>query len=133
MAEKSESQLNPVRVREKVERSREKMGRDLAGLRYELNFSRKIRRAIQRNTALWVGGALAAGLLLALMRARTKKVYVNAAGKKVRPPNQGLLESGALLGLVKIGMTIFQPMVVSYFAKKGAKQGDGRERRPSGW
>jgi hypothetical protein len=133
MAEKSESQLSPVQVREKVERSREELGRDLAGLRYELDFSRKIKRTFQRNTAVWVGGALAVGLLLALMRARTKKVYINTVGKKVRSPNKSLLESGALLGLVKIGMTIFQPMVVSYFAKKGAKQGERRERRSSSW
>jgi len=132
MAEESGSKQNPVRLREKIARSRELMVRDLGGLGYELNFPLKFRKAFQRNTVAWVGAALAVGLLMALMRARTKKIYVGVAGKKVRPAKKGLLESGALLGLVKLGMTFVQPMVVSYFAKKGAKKGE-REGRSSAW
>lgn len=94
----------------------------MSGLRYELDFPRKFKLAFQRNTAAWVGAALAAGLLVALLRARTQKVYLNAAGKKVRSPNKTLLESGLLLSALKLGMTLVQPMVANYFAKKGAKQ-----------
>ncbi len=131
MADKSQQPLSGVKLREKVEQSRHELARDAEGLQYELNFKRKLRRAFRHNTALWIGSALAIGLLLALMRARTKKVYVGASGKKVRPPPKSLLESGALLGLVKLGMTIVQPMVVSHFAKKGAKKGDRQGRSPS--
>jgi hypothetical protein len=133
MAEKSGSQSDPVKEREKISRSREMVVRDLSGLRYELNFPLKLRRAIQRNNVLWMGGAIALGLLLALMRARTKKIYVSATGKKVRPPKKSLLESGALLGAAKLAMTVLQPMVVSHFAKKGAKKGDQPPRRSDNW
>jgi hypothetical protein len=122
MAEKSRSQHDTVKVREQIERSREKVARDLAGMRYELDFPRKLRRTFQHNPAVWVGAALAIGLLLALMRARTKKVYVSASGKPVSRREKTLLESGALLGLVKLGMTVVQPMVAAHFAKKGAKK-----------
>ncbi len=123
MAEKSGPDETPVDLRQKIFRSRELIVRDMGGLRYELNFPLKFQKVFQRHTILWVGAAVAVGLLLALMRARTRKIYVNASGKKVRSPNKTLLESGALIGALKLGMTLLQPMVVSYFAKKGAKQG----------
>ena len=124
MAEKSGPDETPVELRLKVARTRELVVRDASGLRYELNFPLKLKRAFQRNTAVWVGAALAVGLLIALLKARTQKVYVGASGKKVRSPNKSLLQSGALLGALKFGMTLLQPMVVSYFAKKGAKKGE---------
>ena len=133
MAQESGSKQSPVKLREKIERSRELVVRDLGGMRYELNFPLKFRKTFQRHTTLWIGAAAAVGLLLALMRARTKKVYVGAGGKKVRSPKKSLLESGALLGLVKLGMTVVQPMVVSHFAKKGAKKGEREADRSSGW
>jgi hypothetical protein len=124
MAEKPGSDETPVELRQKISRSRELVARDMGGLRYELDFPLKFKKTFQRNTLVWIGAALAVGLLVALLRTRTKKVYLSAAGKKVRSPNKGLLESGALLGALKVGMTLVQPMVVSYFAKKGAKKGD---------
>jgi hypothetical protein len=134
MAEKSGSDETPVELRQKIARSRELVGRDMSGLRYELNFPLKFRKAFQRHTVAWVGAALAAGLFLALLRARTRKVYVGPGGKKVRAPkNRTLLESGALLGLVKLGMTIVQPIVVSYFAKKSAKKGSEKARPARNW
>jgi len=102
--------------------------RDASGLRYELNFPLKLKKAFQRNTVVWVGAALAVGLLISLLKARTQKVYVGAGGKKMRSPNKSLLQSGALLSALKFGMTLLQPMAVSYFAKKGAKKGEERSR-----
>ena len=126
MAEKSGPDETPVELRLKVARTRELVVRDASGLRYELNFPLKLKRAFQRNTIVWVGAALAVGLLIALLKARTQKVYIGASGKKVRSPNKSLLQSGALLGALKFGMTLLQPVVVSYFAKKGAKKGEER-------
>ncbi|MBA3650032.1 MAG: hypothetical protein H0W66_00770 [Chthoniobacterales bacterium] len=118
-------------MRQKIARSRELVVRDMGGMRYELDFPLKLRKAFQRHTVLWVGAALAVGLGLALLRARTRKVYVGVGGRKERSPNKTLFESGALLGLLKLGMTLVQPAVVSYFAKKAAKKGgaEGRSGR----
>jgi hypothetical protein len=114
-------------LRQKIARSRELVVRDVGALRYELNFPLKFKRAFQRNTVVWVGAALAVGLLIALLRARPQKIYLSAAGKKVRSPNKSLLESGVLLGALKLGISLAQPMVVSYLKKKGAKNGRSKE------
>ena len=127
MAEKPGSET-PVELRQKISRSRELVVRDMDGLRYELNFPLKFKKAFQRHTVAWVGAALAVGLLIALLRARPHKVYVGGGGKKVRSPDKTLLQSGAVMGLLKIGMTLLQPMIVSHFAKKGAKKGGERAR-----
>src|SRR6266446_7665323 len=124
MADKSESSETPVELWRKIASSRESLARDLGGMRYELDFPLKFKKTFQRNTVVWIGAALAVGFLVALLRTRTKKIYLTAAGKKVRSRDKSLLESGALLGALKVGMTLVQPMVVSYFAKKGAKKGD---------
>lgn len=127
MAEKSGSDETPVELRQKVARTRELVVRDASGLRYELNFPLKFKRAFQRNTVVWVGAALAVGLLMALLKARTQKIYVGAGGKKVRS-QKTLFQSGALLGALKFGLTLLQPVVISYFAKRGAKKGGERPR-----
>lgn len=130
MAEKPGSDKGPIDLPRQISRSRELVVRDMEGLRYELNFPLKFKKAFQRNTVVWVGAALAVGLCLALLRARTQKVYVGLGGKKARSPNKNLLESGALVSLLKLGMTLVQPMVISYFAKKGAKKGGEKGTRP---
>lgn len=131
MAEKSGSNETPIELRQKIARSRELVVRDLGGLRYELNFPVKFKRAFQRNTLLWVGAALTVGLLIALLRARPQKIYLNAAGKKVRSPNKSLLESGLLLGALKLGITLAQPIVLGYLKKKAARN-DAQSRPPRG-
>ena len=123
MAEKSGSSETPIELRQKIARSRELVVRDLGGLRYELNFPLKFRKTFQRNTIVWVGAALAVGLLIALLRARPQKVYVGPGATKNRSRDKTLLESGALLALAKLAMTVVQPVVTSYFATLGAKKG----------
>src|SRR5689334_16655507 len=99
MAEKSGQKEDPVVLRGRIAHSRELVVRDLSGLGYEFNFPLKLKRAFQRHTVLWVGGALAFGLVVSLLRARTKKVYVTPGGKKAqRSSGNALLESGLFLG-----------------------------------
>ena len=129
MAEKSKSDETAIELRQKIARSRELVVRDIGGMRYELNFPLKFKKAFQRHTVVWVGAALALGLCVALLRARTQKVYVNKGGSKVGS-SKSLLESGALIALLKLGMTLVQPVIVSHFAKKGAKRG-GEKARPA--
>jgi hypothetical protein len=127
MAKKPGSTETPVELWRKVATSRELVARDMGGLRYELDFPLKLRKAFQRHTVVFVGAAVAVGLLVALLRARTKKIYVGPLGKKVKPDKM-LLDSGLLLGALKLATTFLQPILVSHFAKKGAKKGD-REAR----
>ena len=50
MAEKSGPDETPVELWRKIGHSRELVVRDVGGLRYELNFQRKFKRAFQQNT-----------------------------------------------------------------------------------
>jgi len=49
-------------LRRKIAQSRELVVRDMGGLRYELDFPLKFKKTFQRNTALWIGAAVALGL-----------------------------------------------------------------------
>jgi hypothetical protein len=75
-----------------------------------------------------VGAALTVGLFIALLRARPQKIYVNASGKKVRSPDKRLLESGLLLGVLKLGLNLAQPIVLGYLKKRAAQ--NGAQSRP---
>ena len=128
MAEKSGSEQSNAELRRRISASRAEVARDVGGMRYELNFPLKVKKSFQRNTVFWVGSALALGLLVALLRARTHKVYVGAAGKKVRG-NKSLLEGGAILTAIKLAGPLLQPVIMGYFAKKMAKRGAPPPRR----
>jgi hypothetical protein len=118
MAEESGPAKDPIVLRQKIDRSRELVMRDLAGLGYELDFPLKLKRTFQNNKTLWIGSAIALGLLVALLQARTKKVYVSKSGKKTRPSTNTLLESGLLLSVLKLGLNLVQPAVTSYLKGK---------------
>lgn len=120
MAEKSGSDEGNAELRRRIASSRAEVVRDVGGLEYELNFPLKIKRSFQRNTVFWVGGALALGLLIALLRARTQKVYLSAAGKKVR--GGSLLGGGLLVSAIKLAGPLLQPVVMGYVAKQAAKK-----------
>jgi len=130
MAEESGQKQDPVVLRGKISRSRELVVRDLSGLGYEFNFPLKLRRAFQQHTVLWVGGALAVGLVVALLRARTKRVYITPSGKKARSKSgNSLLESGLLLGVLKLGLDLVRPIATSYLKEKLV--GSGNRPRPT--
>ncbi len=61
MAEKSGSDQSKAQLRQQISQSRALVARDIGGLRYELNFPLKFKKAFQRNTVVWVGAALALG------------------------------------------------------------------------
>ena len=96
MAKESGSSETPVELWRKFASTRESVAREMGGLRYELDFPLKFKKAFQRNTSVFIGGALAVGLLAALLRARTQKVYVGPGAKKNKSREKTLLESGAL-------------------------------------
>ncbi|MFN2541714.1 MAG: hypothetical protein ABR514_06045 [Chthoniobacterales bacterium] len=95
---------------EEIARSRDAVAGDLAGLRYELDFPRKLRRSFKTETVLWVTAAVAVGVLIATLPARTKKVYVEprVGGKS----KNRLLEAGFVLGALKIAGGLLRPVIV---------------------
>ena len=126
MAKESGNDEPAEELREEIARSRERLTRDLRGLRYELDFPRKIRRSFQTQTVLWLAAAAAAGLLFTVLPGRKKKVYVDP--KSGRKSTGRLLEAGFVLGVLKIAANVFKPVIVSFLKKKASAFASGSHR-----
>jgi hypothetical protein len=134
MAQKPEQGKSVHELRQEAAHSRDRLGRDLGGLRYELDFPLKFRKSFQRQTVIWVGAAIVLGVVLAVMPARTKKVKVkvNSRGKsRGEQQKEGILGAGLALGALKLVATMLKPTITAYVAKKmgGYAAGAGPRRR----
>src|ERR1051326_6152225 len=133
MAQKPKQGKSLHELRQEAAHSRDRLGRDLGGLRYELDFPLKFRKSFQRQTVLWIGAAIVIGILIVALPARTKKVRVKAKGVKSRGEQQkeGILGAGLALGALKLAATLLKPTITPYVAKKmsGYAAGAGPRRR----
>src|SRR3977135_3784191 len=93
MAQEPGQEKSLHELRQEAAHSRDRLARDLTGLRYELDFPLKFRKSFQRQTVLWSGTAIVVGVIFAVMPARTKKVRVNA-----KPKSRGKGEKEGLIG-----------------------------------
>src|SRR3954471_8244363 len=100
MAKESGSNESPESVKVEIERSRERLARDVRGLRYELDIPAKIRRSFHQQTTLWVVSAVVVGAVVVALPRLRKKVYVQVDGSG-KTKNK-LLETGFLLGAARI-------------------------------
>src|SRR2546430_8912115 len=78
MAEKSGHDKPIDELRAEIARSRERVGRDLRGLHYELDLPAKLRRSFREQTVYWITAAAAVGALIAFAPMRKKKIYIDA-------------------------------------------------------
>src|SRR5215472_11524242 len=83
-----------------IAQSRERLARDLRGLRSELDFPAKFRRSFRKQTVSWLTAAAAVGALIALAPIRKKKIYVDARGR--RKSERKLMETGIALAAMKL-------------------------------
>lgn len=130
MAEEPGKDRSLAEIKQRIERSRHDLGRDLSGLRYELDFPLKIRKSFQRNTVLWVAGAVVLGLMFTAGSRKKKKIYVNARGRK--KSNETLVEAGLLLTVAKFAASVLKPLIVSYAMQK-MKSISGNSRSGKKW
>jgi hypothetical protein len=112
MAEKSRRNKSIDELKAEIELSRERVGRDLSGLRYELDFPAKFRRSFRDQTVSWITAAAAVGALIALAPMRRKKIYVDA--KSSRKTQKNLLETGFALAALKVVASLARPVVVEF-------------------
>jgi len=119
-------------LRQEIAHSRDRLARDLGGLRYELDFPLKFRKSFQRQTVVWVTAAVVLGVVVAVMPARGRKVRANAKAKsKAGSQNEGILGAGLALGVLKIAATLLRPAVTQFISRKvkGYATGAGVGRR----
>jgi hypothetical protein len=104
-------------IKSDIALSRDRLGRELNGLRYELDFPRKLKNSFREQPAIWIGASAVVGLLVAGAPARRKKVYVRAKGNS-KQNDKGLLEAGALVGILKFAATLLRPTLIKFVTNK---------------
>ena len=120
MAEKSGQGKSLHELRQEAAHSRDRLGRDLSGLRYELDFPLKFRKSFQRQTVIWIGAAIVIGVLIVALPPKTKKVQVKVPKGKSKGEHQkeGILGAGLALGALKLVATMLKPAITRYVAQK---------------
>jgi hypothetical protein len=126
MAEKSGRNKSIDELTAEIAQSRERVARDLGGLRYELDFPAKFRRSFREQTVSWLTAAAAVGALIALAPMRKKKIYVDAKGRQTN--KKKLVETGLALGALKIAASLARPVIVE-FVKNRLTDFGGQSRR----
>ncbi len=127
MAEKSERNKSTDELSADVARSRERVGRELRGLHYELDFPAKLRRSFHEYTTCWLAAAAAVGVLVVLLPMRKKKIYVGAEnGRKTK---KKLAETGFALGALNIGASLIRPAIAEFVKNRLTGTAGGRRTR----
>jgi hypothetical protein len=116
MAKNSKYNKSTEELVDEIERSRQQIARNLAGIRDELNLPKRIQRSFRRQPAVWVVGAITLGLILSAISARRKRVSVEA--KNAARSKNRMLETGFLLGILKLAATLFKPVIVPFLQRK---------------
>ena len=132
MAEKPGQKKSLHELRQEAAHSRDRLARDLSGVRYELDFPLKFRKSFQRQTAVWIAAAIVVGVVFAVMPARTKKIQVKTKRKdRGEQEKEGILGAGLALGALKLVATLLKPTITAFVAKKmsGYAAGAGPQRR----
>jgi hypothetical protein len=116
-------------IKSDIALSRDRLGRELGGLRYELDFPRKLKNSFRDQTGIWIGAIIVVGLLIAVAPARTKKVYVSRKNDS-KGNGKGLLEAGALVGVLKFAATLLRPALIKFVTSKISGYPSTRSRVP---
>jgi len=116
MAEKSGRNKSIDELTAEIAQSRERVTRDLRGLRYEVDFAAKFRRSFREQTISWLTTAAAVGALVALAPMRKKKIYVDA--KSGRKSQKKLVETGFALAVLKIAANMIRPVAVEFLKNR---------------
>jgi hypothetical protein len=126
MAEDSRPNKSIDELKAEIELSRERVARDLCGLRHELDLPAKFRRSFRKQTVSWISAAAAVGALIALAPMRRKKIYVDA--KRSRRTQKNLVETGFALAALKLVAGLARPVIVE-FVKNRLTDFAGKSRR----
>ena len=109
MAEKPES-INGLKL--EIADSRERLVREVRGLRYELDLPARFRRSFRKQTGSWISAAAAVGALIALAPMRKKKIYVDTRGR--RKKDKKLMETGIALAAMKLVTNLARPVIMEF-------------------
>lgn len=119
MAEKRQQKRELHELRQEIAHSRDRLARDLGGLRYELDIPLKFRKSFQRNAGVWISAAVLTGVVFMARALPTKKI-VHKPGKRFKGQEEtkGLLQAGLAMGALRFAATVLRPVVVRFVVKK---------------
>ena len=112
MAEESRRNKSIGELTAEIAGSRERVSRDLRGLRYEVDFPAKFRRSFRDQTVSWITAAAAVGAVIALAPMRRKKIYVDA--KSSRKSQKKLAQTGFALAALKVVASLARPVIIEF-------------------
>jgi len=124
MAENSGS-INELKT--EIADSRERLARELQGLRYELDFPAKFRRSFRKQTGSWISAAAAVGALIALAPMRKKKIYVDARSR--RKGDKKLMQTGLALAALKLVGNLARPVIMEFVKNRFFYSGESSRSR----
>ena len=127
---KQERELHEIR--QQIAHSRDRLARDLSGLRYELDFPLKFRKSFQRNTAAWISALVLTGVVITARATGKKKVvYAGKSGqqKKGEEQKKGLVMAGLAMGALRFAATMLRPVAISFVTRKLGGYSPGRAQR----
>jgi hypothetical protein len=116
-------------IKSDIALSRDRLGRERGGLRYELDFPRKLKNSFRDQTGIWIGAIALLGLLIVIAPARSKKVYMRPKDPS-KANGKGLLEAGALVGVLKFAATLLRPVLIKFVTSKISGYRPTRSRVP---
>ena len=108
MAKESGREQSPDELKAEIAHSRDRLVRDLRVFRREIDIPAKIKRSFQRQTAAWITAAVVVGVLVIMLPARRKTVYVEKQKKKGDGSQNKLMEAGFAVGAFKFAATLLK-------------------------
>lgn len=123
MAKESRQDNTIEELRQQIAHTRDRLGRDLTGLRYELDFPLKFRKSFQRHSGIWISAVTLLGTLFTVRSSGRKKTVTLKGGKsgqakKGEEQKKGLLAAGLAMGGLRFAATLLRPIVVGFVTKK---------------
>lgn len=97
-------------------RARASLDRSAAHVRDAVDIPRRIRRNVGQNLFVWLGGAALIGVVISKLPRRTKKVYVDADGKRIA--SSGVAKTGLLLAAAKVAFDFARPTLMKMAAER---------------
>lgn len=91
-------------------RARASLDRASAQVREAVDVPRKLRRSVANHLFIWLGGAALVGVVIAKLPRRTKKVLVDADGRRVATGN--VAKTGLLFAAAKIAFDVARPALL---------------------
>lgn len=95
-------------------KARNTISANVTGLRHDLDFPTRAKRAFKKNPAVWLGAAGVAGLVIARIAGRPTKVVKVFPKKTEDTPVEKAGKAGLVLGALKIAFDLVRPALMRY-------------------